>query len=205
MRFFDQSGGWDAMFRSIMTCIALSLVALPATAGDVPAVVREYASTFVKSHAQEQQLSGERTVADDYALWFFQGYTHPQGGAFTASDIRSEAYKTGQAYWNAHPSERAAIFAGFGYQAVEREGIWSRGFEMSAFQPDDAEKAAWWMTTLGGVAWQDVGLVQSGPTARQMRVHIVGYVSPAGRYGHLGAYAREVLVTSALRVDAGSR
>lgn len=36
----------------------------------------------------------------------------------------------------------------------------------------------------------------------QPRVRIVGYLSPKGHYGHLGAYDYEVLVTSGVAVKA---
>ena len=192
------------MFRFISTLLMLSILIGKATAGKVPNIVLQYADSFAQSQTAEKQLPADRTLPDEYARWFFQGFIHPSGGISTKSDLMRDAYTNGQIYWRDHPSERAEIFAGYGYLAVEREGVWSRGFEKSAFQPADADVGEWWITTFGGVAWRDVGLDQPSSKNDRPRVRIVGYLSPKGRYGHLGAYEHEVLVTSGVPVDAGS-
>lgn len=92
------------------------------------------------------------------------------------------------------------ILAGYGYVAVEREGDWSRGFETSAFAPSDTDGERWWMQPLGDRPWSTVGLGDVGGSGSQVR--IVGYLSPTGRYGHLGSYAHEVLVTSGVEVPS---
>lgn len=167
-----------------------------ATAGEVPNIVLQYADSFAQSQSVQEPLRAGRALPDEYAIWFFQGFTHPSGSIFTKSDLMRDAYSNGQAYWRDHPSERADIFAGYGYRTVEREGVWSHGFEKSAFQPGDGSEGKWWMSTFGGVAWRDVGLDQPNSRIDGLRVRIVGYLSPKGRYGHLGAYEHEVLVTS---------
>src|SRR5213595_1890517 len=117
--------GWNAMFRFISTLLMLGILTGKATAGEVPNVVLQYADSFAQSQTAETQLPAGHTLPDEYARWFFHGFTHPSGAISTKSDLMRDAYTKGQLYWREHPSERAEIFAGYGYLAVEREGIWS--------------------------------------------------------------------------------
>ncbi|WP_143450307.1 hypothetical protein [Janthinobacterium sp. BJB446] len=187
------------MRRAISTFLIFSVLAGQASAADIPAVVLDYASAFVQTQAADKQSPARRA---EYAQWFFQGLTHPSGGIVTQSTAMRDAYTNGQRYWRDHPSGRDAIMAGYGYLPIEREGIWSRGFERSVFQAADAGAGAWWLDSFGGVAWREVGLTAPNSTHEQPRVHIAGYLSPQGHYGHLGAYEHEVLVTSGFAVTA---
>lgn len=193
------------MLRLISTILIVGALAGKATAADVPDVVLQYADAFAQSQSKAEQPSPSRSLRDEYAVWFFQGFTHPSGGIFTRSDLMNDAYTRGQAYWRDYPSERDKILSAYGYVAIEREGVWSHGFEVSAFRPIDAEGEKWWITTLGGRRWGDVGLDDVMSRYKQLRVRIVGYISPKGHYGHLGAYVREVLVTSGTPTDGGNQ
>jgi hypothetical protein len=180
------------------------LFALHASAAPVPAVVMKYADAFARLQQVQEELPAGQTMRDSYAQAFFQGYTHPSGGVFTKSALIQDAYTRGQAYWRDHPDERPKIFSEYGYIPVEHEGVWSSGFEISVFEPSGAEGERWWMRPFGDGPWSDTGLDRragNGPT----RIRIVGYLSPQGSYGHLGAFAHEVLVTSARVADSGSR
>lgn len=190
------------MFRFLSTLMLLSLLTVKAVAGEVPDVILRFADTFARSQTAEQPLPAGRTVRSEYAVWFFQGFTHPSGGISTKSDLMRDAYANGQRYWRDHPAERADVFSGYGYVAVVREGVWSRGFEKSAFQPADADGGEWWMNSFGEVDWRDVGLIPPSSANDRPRLRIAGYLSPKGHYGHLGAYEHEVLVTSGVPVDA---
>ena len=195
------------MRRSISTLLLLiTALAGEAAAGNIPDIVLGYASAFAQTQAADKQLPTSPTLPAEYAQWFFQGLIHPSGGIVTQSAIMRDAYTNGQRYWRDHPSERANIMAGYGYLAIERDGTWSRGFEKSVFQPAhvdvDVGAGAWWLDSFGGVAWKDVGLVPPNSSYEQPHVRIVGYLSPKGHYGHLGAYEHEVLVTSGVAVKA---
>ncbi|MGK5004834.1 hypothetical protein [Janthinobacterium sp. LB2P70] len=191
------------MLRSISTLLLLTVLAGKASAAHIPDIVLEYAHAFAQTQTTDKQLP---TPPADYAQWFFEGLIHPSGGIVTQSAAMRDAYTNGQRYWRDHPSERANIMASYGYCAIERDGVWSRGFEKSVFQPVHAEldddAGAWWFNSFGGVAWRDIGLVAPNSSCQQPRVHIVGYLSPKGHYGHLGAYEHEVLVTSGVAVQA---
>lgn len=183
------------MFRIISTLLIVAILAVKAFAGEVPDVVVRYADSFAQSQSTKGQLPTDQAMRDEYARYFFQGFTHPAGGIYTKSALIQDAYSHGQTYWRDHPSERTKVFSGYGYIAVEREGVWTQGFEISAFDPSDADGGRWWITTFGGRPWSEVGL-DRGTGNGQSRVRIVGYLSPKGSYGHLGAYQHEVLVTS---------
>lgn len=191
------------MLRSISILLLLTALAGKANAANIPDIVLEYAHAFAQTQTTDKRAS---TPPADYAQWFFQGLIHPSGGIVTQSAAMRDAYMKGQRYWRDHPSERANIMASYGYRAIERDGVWSRGFEKSVFQPAhadlDLDAGAWWLNSFGGVAWRDVGLVAPNSSHQQPRVHIVGYLSPKGHYGHLGAYEHEVLVTSGAAVQA---
>jgi hypothetical protein len=189
------------MVKQIFKLIFISALAASAGAAPIPDVVRLDADAYAQSLTEAPKLPSGHSVRDEYAIWFFQGLTHPSGGIQTESALRRDAYNHGQSWWRDHPLERDAMFAAYGYRVVKQDGIWSRGFERSAFQPDGGDAESWWMDSFGGVTWQSVGLAppMSNPA---MHVHIVGYLSPKGHYGHLGGYEHEVLVTGgSLAVD----
>ncbi len=187
------------MVRIILILLVTSFLATKASAREIPNVVLHYANLFAQRQTAQEQLPQGRTARDEYARYFFDGFTHPSGEVFTKSALIQDAYTRGQTYWRDHPAERAKIFSEYGYVAIEREGVWSRGFEKSAFEPADADGDRWWMRPLGDGPWKEVGLDQGG------RVRIAGYLSPKGHYGHLGAYEHQVLVTSAVPVDFGPK
>ncbi|RFP10770.1 MULTISPECIES: hypothetical protein [unclassified Duganella] len=163
--------------------IAIGLAHGLATAANIPDVVMRLSDSYAASR-------------EEYARWFFAGFTHPVGGISTNLDLMRDAYTQGQSYWREHANERDQIFSGYGYQAVEADGVWSRGFEKSSFVPVNSQPGKWWMTSFGGVKWTELGTNHADAPSGQAQVHIVGYLSPRGGYGHLGMYEQEVLVTS---------
>lgn len=89
-----------------------------------------------------------------------------------------------------------AACAGAPAPAAQRyAGSWDWRFETSAFTTDDGQ-GPWWLHA-EGAAWEQLNaplaLEAGGPWGR---VHIVveGELSAPGRYGHLGAYERELRV-----------
>ena len=75
-------------------------------------------------------------------------------------------------------------------------GTWDWPFETSAFTTDDGQ-GPWWLHA-EGQAWEQINAPFAAAGAgRWGRAHLVveGELSAPGRYGHLGAYAREFRVT----------
>lgn len=181
------------MFRVIFSYFFTLAFAGLAAAGGVPNFVAQYASAFERSQTKEEHLPPGQTLLNVYTSNFFSGLTHPNGGIYTKSDLMRDAYTQGQAYWSDYPSKRDEAMAEFGYLAVKANGFWSRGMEKSAFKPDKSDEGEWWMTTFGNGPWLALGL---SPPDNETHICIVGYLSPKGHYGHLGAYVREILVTA---------
>lgn len=175
-------------------------VAAAARAGNASDTGRRYPDAFAQAQTPAGPVPADGSARDDYANYFFLGFRHASGGMSIPSPLLKTAYARGEVFWHEHPAERAQVFAAHGYVPVERTGAWSRGFEREAFETGDGE--IWWMDTATGGSWADTGLV---PAGRRTHVHIVGYLSPKGQYGHMGGYEREVLVTSGERIEPGQR
>ena len=175
------------------------LFVVDASAAAIPDLVVRAAQSFAQLHPDEKRPAADVVQLEEYGRWFFQGFTHPSGQIFTQSDLMRDAYVKGQTYWREHPLEREAVFAGYGYAPVDVQGVWTWGFEKSAFQAPNSGGASWWMDTLGGVGWRQVGL--DDPRTPTMQVHLAGYLSPKGHYGHMGAYEQEIIVTAGAFVE----
>lgn len=190
------------MLRIVSTLMMAGVVAATASAVQPPALVLGSASSLAQANGAEETWVSEHGWRDEYRHDFFEGLTHPFGGSVTGPLLVREAYRRGQAYWREHPLERTRILSEFGYIAVERERVWSIGSEKSVFEPADAPGESWWMSTFGDVSWSKLGLGRAGAGNNGSRVRIIGYLGPKGRYGHLGGYEREVLVTAAIALPA---
>jgi len=176
--------------------MAIGLAHGLAAAANIPGVVIRLSDSYAASRpAPEKTLNG-RTPREEYALWFFAGFTHPVGGISTKLDLIRDAYTQGQSYWREHANERDQVFSGYGYEHVETDGVWSRSFENSNFVPIDKQAGKWWITSFGGVRWTELGSDHVDAPFHETQAHIIGYLSPRGSYGHLDMYEREILVTS---------
>ena len=123
------------------------------------------------------------------------GYVHPSGyWTIPLGDTRRNAFDAGKAYQVSHLEDADTIMSGYGYRRVAVEGNLLEGFEMNAFAPKGKADELW---ALGD--FRD-HLSRQTPnysgSSGSNSVQIVGYVSPIGEYGHLGALKREVLVES---------
>lgn len=188
------------MPRFFFATMMLTLCISKSFAGEVPKVVLQYFDAFTKSQTATPSL--DSNLLQEYANCFFDGFVNPSGAIITKSDLDLDAYTNGQVYWRSHPSERERIFAAYGYLPVEREGVWFQGFETSAFQPADPDEGGWWLRSLEDASWQTLHPHELDSVSARIHLHIVGYLSPKGRYGHLNAFEREVFIKSAVQVDS---
>lgn len=76
-------------------------------------------------------------------------------------------------------------------------GFFESGFEVEAFHPCKVDEA-WWVTGAEALR-QRYREVASAPYQR-VYVELRGTTGPAGRFGHMGAYARELSVDEVLLV-----
>lgn len=86
--------------------------------------------------------------------------------------------------------------------STEYAGLYSQGFEVDSFQPCGSPEK-WWVTE--GEELRE-RYRQAGVQPYD-RVYVVvrGRVGPPGRYGHLGAYARELRVERVVELRPGGR
>ena len=163
----------------------------------VPMVVQQLADKYISSLPRSALPSG-RTAADQtYWVFFFEGFTSPGSQMLGKKGIPREAFDAGQAYWRSHPDKRKEIMLGFGYSEVALEGTWLTGFEASRFVPKRAPESRYWLQPLEG-AGSEISLSPKG-TVESQPVRVRGYLSPPGRYGHMGMYDRQIFATRIAR------
>ena len=81
--------------------------------------------------------------------------------------------------------------------AMRYSGTWDFHFETSSFITDDG-RGPWWLSADGeGEIWRRLTapLEEGGSPWGRVAIVIEGELSEPGRYGHLGAYERELRVT----------
>jgi hypothetical protein len=107
-----------------------------------------------------------------------------------------------------HPESVDSVMKGYGYSYVEVTGKYQVGFENSYFalatplndrpatEPKaDTRPSPWWLSVFGSVDSNNSEIKSRfGPCDN---LHVKGYLSPKGRYGHLGGAEREFLVREA--------
>lgn len=160
----------------------------------IPADVLKLAKTYLALHPDEVVLGPDKPV-DVYAKTFFDAFLYPRGIS-TSSNLRKEAYAQGQARAQEGQAARERTFAGFGYERIELTGVWSVSFEQSSFAPDGSEGGYWLEFLPGGHADLPKPTTQDLRHPAELHIHIVAYRSPAGRYGHLGIWQRQLYVES---------
>lgn len=179
---------------------ALLALVLPvvSTSGDdkaapVPPAVVQLAESFLNSLQGSARPKNRDEAREQFSASFLLGFTSPGARFLCDSPIERSGFAAGQAYWLEHPGDRDAIFAGYGYEHTDTVGSWIQAFEVSAFSPVPPRGGQWWLEWLGdaleGIPLSD-DLTRS---SRKLRVRVVGYLSPPGQYGHMGAYARKLI------------
>ena len=116
--------------------------------------------------------------------------------------------QAGKLYRMVYPDSVDAIMKGYGYSYVEVDGTYHVGFESSYFasvtplndrpttDPTSVVRPRpWWLTVFGSV--NPDGSEIKSKLAPCDNFHVKGYLSPKGRYGHLGLAERELLVREA--------
>lgn len=162
----------------------------------VPAEVIRLAEQYVASLPWPQD---REAVRSEYLKAFFRGFIHPDRPArFDPARPQHAAigFRAGQGYRRAHADKIEETMRGFGYVAVTAEGSYTTGFETSWFEPRGQPEQDWWVRFM---ADSRLGPPEDGPTSRlgfSLPVRVTGFLSQPGRYGHLGAYDHELLVTS---------
>lgn len=177
----------------LLLLTAAASLSTGAEAAQAPSDVIELGKAYIEAHPEETPAPG-RNIVDDYALFFFLGFTQGGGTSSAWKAVIRAAHEQGEARWQQGREVQAHTFAGYGYTRVELTGTWVSAFETSSFQSDSLQCGCW-LNFLRGMQ-------SERPKARDMserqalRVQVVGYLSPKGRYGHLGVYGRELWAES---------
>lgn len=157
---------------------------LPAPS-EVRLIAEQYVAGLPRSMSQEQS----NQVRADFIWFFLEGFTSSVG-AVSESDAVNKGFEAGQNYRRLNPEKLDRTMAGFGYRAINLQGFWKTDFELSAFVPAAQPSTVWWMKFSG----------DSFPSRSNFspdechNIQISGFLSPAGHYGHMGAFTRQVFV-----------
>jgi hypothetical protein len=82
------------------------------------------------------------------------------------------------------------------------EGTYSRGFEYSGFQAIDSQEV-WWLSGKTAELYKLIHSKQQtvrspGSILGQAHVKLKGKLRTGGRYGHMGRYSKELIVTEVI-------
>lgn len=145
-----------------------------------------------------------QAVRRDYLEGFFLGLLHPKAaGRFDPArpQHRAMGYRAGQDYRRTHAAQLDDLMRGYGFTPTVATGEYVCGFETSSLRPREHEPQRWWVDRMGTI---DPG--EGEPDNRlanlphAITVRVEGYLSPAGHYGHLGAYDHRLLAKSIVPV-----
>lgn len=167
------------------------------------AVANELAADYYKTLPANTERQSENVVRGAFCEGFLEGFISPGSWISepTEHDVHWHGFTAGQNYRRSHEDKLREVMEQFGYTVWEGDGTYEiRGFEMSLFWRrgvrivDDYESDCWWIDPLVS----DLPDVLGGN--RMAEIHIVGFLSPEGRYGHLGMCKQQILVTKAWRL-----
>lgn len=160
-----------------------------------PGAVVKLAEAYVKSLPKPPATPAE--TKRDFQRTFLIGFTEPNVSIGSPNDAETSGLEAGHDYRRKHPEKLKEILEGYGYVATEADGFWRAGFEVSDFKPKKNPKETWWITVIGeeGAAREGAERVHVERSMDGAQVHIIGFLSPEGYYGHFGVGRREFMAT----------
>lgn len=182
-------------------------------AAKVAQVVQELAEAYVAAMPEAQILrrfetGGRPAATRAYTERFFQGFTGPNDRTYGLLELWGDAYRAGQQFWFANPYRRDEVMTGYGYHLVTVTGKWNEGFENSRLTLDAGQKVFEFNAPERPYCW--VSFLADARTAISLAsperisnvpVEVTGYLSPAGRYGHMGMAECEIWITQLNRLQ----
>jgi hypothetical protein len=176
---------------------------MPAAIFTMPPAILKLADAYLESLPLERRPKDQQRARARFVRAFFLGITIPASSPGSSDDEYSRGFKTGQEYRRANPDKIKETFESFGNVVTEAEGVWTTGFEHSGFEPrgPNSNHENWWL-------WTTPDTVYEPPEGRRFfgrgaTVHVTGFLSPKGTYGHLGAYDRDFYATRISEADGG--
>lgn len=190
------------MHRSnkILAAIVLA-IASSARADDIPDVVVAQAHALEASGATVTPSSGWPDVLHEYAANFLQAFLRPDFDIRAPSTLDGQAWAAGRAYRHGHAGQFDAILRGYGYTHVIADGTWSFGWEMSHFVPDGGGRETWYVASMTGASWAQLGWIGPLPGyANAARTHVEGWLAKStGRVVSMGNDDRFLMATAVTR------
>jgi hypothetical protein len=161
-----------------------------------PAAVVKLAEAYMKSASKPAATPAD--AKRDFERTFLIGFTQPNVSIGNPNEAETHGLEAGHAYRREHPDKLKEILEGYGYVATEADGFWKAGFEVSDFKPKKNPKETWWITVIGeeGAAKAGAERVHVESNIDGQQVHVIGFLSPEGHYGHFGVGQRELFATS---------
>ena len=165
----------------------VSVAPLPGRS-NVPAAVLRLADAYVGSLTNKQSQDKEE-IREHFTRSFFQGFTM-RGATMSGGTVADErGFLAGQEYRQVNPTKIKETMEGFGYIDTEADGTWTVSFEHSGFRPQSQPAQTWWLSSFGDTRSdlpKDTKIPDQG-----VRIHVTGFLSPSGHFGHLGGYDHE--------------
>jgi len=185
--------------KSLLCLVAAVPLIGVAHADAIPDSVVALANLYAGSHAGPAHPA----LQQEYASYYFQGFLHPGVRVQNLSDLQRSAYEQGQDQWLAHPAERELTWMGYGYARVDACGVWTMGWELNRFVPDEHPDESWDMQALRG----STGLAppRSLPGRDGAHVRVVGHVSAPVAHKYAGGYDRFLIAALVVRADDPAR
>lgn len=154
----------------------------------VLAMARQYADALP---GPEDRQAVRRAYVDG----FFDGLQQPDGpGLFDPArpQHRANGYRAAQDYRRTHAEQLDDLMRGYGYTPTVATGEYVLGFELSVLRPREHAQQRWWVDWMAAIDLAPASEPRTEPP-RSMLVRVEGYLSPAGRHGHLGEYDHRLL------------
>jgi hypothetical protein len=171
----------------------------PRVAG--PDVALREAEAYLAKLSPQPADSEREEIRTEFTQMFFSGFTNPTGGLI-GRDAAEHGFHAGQnlrRHCDAVMVRR--IMEDYGYVATEATGTWAVRFEVSVFSPRDMPDQGWWLEGFGDTKYTYPK--KGEETDQPVYFRISGFLSPKGRYGHLGGYEHEFYATKVVYVKDG--
>ena len=159
-----------------------------------PPAARRMTNAYVASlYEAHKPPADNESVLDEFLRSFFLGYTRP-GVHLSGSDVSVKGFQAGREYRHAKPEKIEETIEGFGYRTIEAKGLWRVGLEHKELFPHEHPGEVWWLELLEDVQI-DLETEIGSSIDKGISVCVTGFLSPEGRYGHLGGYRHQLFAS----------
>lgn len=166
-----------------------------------PARAQEEAEAYVLN-LKPQPIASERDdILRDFTVEYFQGFTDPDA-RLIGPPAAKQGFQKGQSFRrHCNKAEVRRFMQDYGYTVTEASGTWAVRFEVSCFCPRNNPDEGWWLSYFGDTK---VEIPEDDKKSDQAgHYQITGFLSPKGRYGHLGGYSHQFYATKIVYIKAG--